>query len=289
MSSTTMIAARYIIPNKDNPRTEAGDVTDLIRSIDSEGLKDPLLVRPAEIDEVDLKLAGMQQFVIEDGFRRWTAMRMKHGPDVKIECRIVRPPKEENKARRALVTALITSVHKKQLNPMERALAYGRMRDELGMTVAQIARAVGLTTGAIYDSLTLLELAPKSRAAVVSGKLSVKDAQNAVRDTRKKQRKKEGKKPVEVGWEPENFTPNHILHSKAATMCETREHSNRRRRAGACDYCWETVIRQDQDKVTRAELIAAGAMIPKAVFTAPIMTPDDSAHQVNGATTPANG
>ena len=282
MSNTTQIAIKYIHPNKDNPRSEAGDVTELTRSIESEGMTDPILVRPAELDELKLNLGGMQQFVIEDGFRRWTAMRLKHGQEFKIECRIIRPPREEDKTRRALVTALITSVHKKQLNPMERAIAYERMQKELGMTVAQIAKAVGLTTGAIYDSLTLVDLAPASRKKVIEGTLSVKDAQDAVRDSRAKMRTKTGKKPVEVGWEPENFTPNHILHKKAVMMCKEREHSGRRRRAGACDYCWELVIRQDQDKVTRAELIASGAMIPKAVFTAPIMIPDDSAHVGNG-------
>lgn len=280
---STMISVKYIHPNKNNPRHEAGNVTELARSIESEGLLEPILVRPAELNEVELSLSHLQQYVLEDGFRRFTAFRARYGNESKIECHIVRPPKGFSSLQRALTIGLATDVHKTKLNPMERALAYGRMRDDLGMTLAQISKAVGIATSSVSNSLLLLELAPKSQAAVAKGTLTVKDAENAVKNTRAKTRAAHGKKPVEVGWEPEHFTVNHIMAKKAQTMCKAREHTGRRKLGNvACGNCWETVIRLDQDKVTKAELTGAGLIIPKSVFTEPILVPTETTASGNG-------
>jgi len=267
---STAITVKYIHPNPHNPRKEAGNVTELARSLEVEGLKEPILVRPAELGELDLRLGAMQQYVIEDGFRRWTAYRLKYGQEAKIECHLVRPPKGFNPVQRALVTGLITDVHKKGLSPVERAQAYGRMRDELDMTVAQIAKAVGLTTSSVYDSMTLLDLTPDSQKLVISGRVSVKDAQQAVRDSRAKDRTKKGQRPVSVGWDPDHLGDKHSLAKFARTMCETRGHKSRRKVGGvACGDCWEMVIRQDQTKVVKAQLIQEGVIVPEAIFLTP--------------------
>src|SRR5215831_492827 len=56
----------HISPNPNNPRREAGDVSDLARSIRSEGIKIPLLVIPDAAK-------GNGWFLLEAGYRRWVA------------------------------------------------------------------------------------------------------------------------------------------------------------------------------------------------------------------------
>jgi ParB family chromosome partitioning protein len=70
----------------------------------------------------------------------------------------------------------------------------------------------------------------------------------AIRRTRQRQRKREGKPEMGGGeWEPDHFSPRHPLAKKAAAMCEARGHTMRRRVGKtACGSCWETVIRADE-------------------------------------------
>lgn len=241
-----MIHPDLIHPNPDNPRWEAGDVTGLSQSIGEDGLLQDLLVIPAP-------QFGPGHFMIEDGYCRWVAAK---GTGEELPCRVRYPEPGEDLTFRALITGLITDEHKTPLTAMERAKAYGRLRDEYGMTQEQIAKRCGLTTSTISRYLSLLELSDKSQGDVRIGKLTVEKAVQAVQRHRATDRKKEGKKPVDVGWEPDHFSVNHHLARKARVMCDARDHNNRRRHGGACGACWETVIRQDQDRVNRAAEIS---------------------------------
>jgi len=265
------VAVKNIHPNPDNPRLEAGDVTDLAVSIRKVGLIDPLLVIPAPWlrgdDDPDM------HYMIEDGYRRWVACKSILDPEDLIECRVRVPGPEEDLARRAIVTALVTSLHRVNLGPMERARAYGRLRDEGHLTHSQIAQIAGVGESAVSTSLMLMDLAPSAQKRVEEGKLKVKDAEEAVRQHRAKQRKNAGKKPVDVGWEPDHFTKDHHLARKARTMCDARQHTGRRRiGAIACGQCWETVIRQDQTTVLRIEYQEAQEAGKEFHFLAPFMT-----------------
>lgn len=247
LSKTISVPIKNIHPNPDNPRFEAGDVTALARSISDEDLLSPLLVIPSP-DPTQ----GEGHYMIEDGYRRWVAA--KERGRVSLNCTVRYPAPGEDLRVRALITGLITDLHKEHLTAMERAEAYGRLRDEGGMSQGEIAQRLSLNTSTVSRYLSLLELSDKSKDDVRSGKLSVENAITAVKKHRAGQRKKEGKKPVDVGWEPDHFTRNHHLAKKAQTMCDAREHTGRRRYDGvACGQCWETVIRQDQSKVDYQE------------------------------------
>jgi len=238
----------FLHPNPDNPRSEAGDVTELARSIREEGLKQPLLVIPATLQ------FGSGHFMIEDGYRRWVAAKtVVRG----VKCIVNYPLPEEDLTQRELFMALTTSEHSEPLTPMERAKAYGRLRDECHLNQGQIAKRLGLTGGTISRYLSLLELDEKTQANVAAGRLGVERAIDAVKHSRAKTRKKDGHKPVSVGWEPDAFNDKHPLAKRAKIVCDARDHSGRRRFAGACHACWETVIRQDQYTVVVAELKAS--------------------------------
>jgi ParB family transcriptional regulator, chromosome partitioning protein len=266
---TRMIPVDQIHPNPDNPRHSPGNISGLTRSINEEELLQPILVIPAP-------QFGPDHVVIEDGFRRWMAGK---GVRRALRCQVRFPAPEENRAVRAIFTGLVTDAHKEALKPMEKAEAYGRLRDEFGLTLAEIAKQSGLTTSTIGYYLTLLELSDKSKDDVRTGKMSADRAVSAVREHRKKDRVKKGQKPVNVGWEPDAFNDRHHLNKKARTMCVAREHSGRRRFAGACHACWETVIRQDQSKVDAVEYGDAG--LGTVPFVPPIPITPDGAIRTN--------
>jgi ParB family transcriptional regulator, chromosome partitioning protein len=263
-SDRLLVRLDHIHPNPDNPRTEAGDVTELANSIRQHGIKQDIVVRVSQEH-------GIGHFVIEDGYRRWVAAKtVLEQVYVKVE----RPQPHENLAIREVITSLVTDLHRQDLTPIERAKAYGRLRDEAGMNQAQIAKKMGLRSdSSVSRSLALLELSPGYQKAVAEGKASVERALEAVGRQRAKDRQKKGQKPAKVEWEPEHFTKDHPLAKKARTMCDAREHTGRRRYGGvACGNCWETVIRQDENLTVRVEYKGLGFDVP---FIPPIMTPDN--------------
>ncbi len=265
MEVITIEVAR-IHANPDNPRFEAGDVTDLAVSIREEGLKQPLLVRPYDIRD------GEEHYLLEDGFRRLTAARQVL-TFVPVIVQHVHP--DENLLVRTLVTGLITSVHNKPLTPMEKARAYGRLRDEVRLTHTEIAKKVGVSSTTVTNHLALLDLAPAAQERLDKRTLKVEDALRAVRDHRAKVRKGQGKQPIEVGWEPDHFTAKHPLARKARIICNAREHNNRRRFEGvACGQCFEEAIRQDQTAILQAAWLDAQRDGYNPVFMPPFQTAD---------------
>jgi hypothetical protein len=130
------------------------------------------------------------------------------------------------------------------------------------MTQDQIAERLKITPSTVSRYLNLLELAPKDQDNVRTGKLPVERAVRAVQEVRAKKRKKAGRQPIDTGWEPENFSQNHILAKPASRMCEGLAHSGRRRLGGACTHCWEQAIRQDQ---TRRIMVEHGIQLPMPI------------------------
>lgn len=250
-------------PNPDNPRYEAGNVTDLAKSITEDQLLQPLMV-------IHAPQFGPGHFLIEDGLRRWTAAKATGTP---LDCIIQYRAEAESTAFRAVITALITDIHKEPLNAIERAKAYARLRDEFGMTQREIAKRLHFTETTIGRYLSLSELSDKSQRDVLSGKLSVDNAVKAVKMARGKKRVQSGKKPIEVGWEPDHFTSHHHLAKKAKNLCDAREHNRRRRLGGvACGQCFEDAIRQDQTTVLQQAYLDAQREGNNPVFMPPFMT-----------------
>jgi ParB/RepB/Spo0J family partition protein len=250
-----MIPVDRLHPNPDNPRTEPGDLDELRESILASGLQNPILVRPYPSQD--------GHYYIEDGWRRWLAMQ-----DVWTAMpAVIRPPRQgENSHVRSILTALLTSVHDKPLNPMERARAYGRLRTEFGMSMTDIAKATGQSPSTVSYSVILLELAPASQEKVASGVLPVGEAIRILRRERKAERRRKtgGSGRAGAVWEPDWLTVTHVLAMDAEARCDTMQHNLRRRIGrkgayqGACGQCWEAVIRKsERDEVTATAEAAA--------------------------------
>jgi len=276
-----------IHPDLNQPRVEAGDVTELAASILENSLLQAILVRPHPSK-------GEGHYLIEGGERRWTACRLLGMTEMPARVRI---QTEEDDAAQPLVNALVENLHRKDLNAVERAQAYGRLRDEYGLSAREIARRVGLTDTTVGQDLMLLELDDRSLERVRKKEVSVSEARDAIKKTRRIMRKKKGQQPQAPTWEPDQFTRHHHLARKAETMCEARGHTLRRRYgkdkgfAGACGACWETVIRQDEALATRAalleELKEKGTLpgtTPSNPFLPPFLVPTTSGSTTNGTT-----
>lgn len=248
------IPVDMIHANPDNPRKESGDVTELAKSIEEIGLVQPVSVRG------DSRF-GAGHYILDSGLRRWTAARATGTKMVPARVYVMSP--HEDPLERTLLVGL-SDVHSQDLNPMEKAFAFARLRDLTDPPRSQtdIARRCGVTGATVGYYLALLELTPKSQVAVANGRVSVTTAVNAIRGERAKTRKKKGQKAVSQGWEPDAFNEKHFLARKAKALCDSRGHSNRRRHGGACHGCWETIIRADEAKVQQVAWREAGYDVP---------------------------
>jgi ParB family chromosome partitioning protein len=144
-------------PNRFQPRTRMDDarIEELSRSIRSNGVIQPIVVRKAE-----------SGYEIVAGERRWRASQRAGLLKVPI---VVRDIPDD----RLLAAALIENIQREDLNPIEEAVAYRRLSDEFGLTQEQIAESVGKDRSSVANYVRLLRLPPQIRDHVASGALSM--------------------------------------------------------------------------------------------------------------------
>ena len=144
-------------PNKFQPRAHIDDerIDDLSRSIRSNGIIQPIVVRKVE-----------QGYEIIAGERRWRAAQRAGLLKVPV---VVRDIPED----KLLAVALIENIQREDLNPIEEAVAYRRLADEFRLTQEQIADAVGKDRSSIANYVRLLRLPQEVRANVASNALSM--------------------------------------------------------------------------------------------------------------------
>jgi ParB family chromosome partitioning protein len=147
-----------IRPGKYQPRTKMDQqaLAELAASIRSQGLMQPLLVRPVDRERYEL-IAGE---------RRWRAAQMAGLEEVPV---LVREVPDEA----ALALSLIENIQRENLNPMEEAAGVQRLIDEFKMTHEQAADAVGRSRTATTNLLRLLKLAKPVQEMVMEGALDM--------------------------------------------------------------------------------------------------------------------
>src|SRR3984957_5901383 len=127
-------------------RTET--LTELADSIKSQGLVQPILVRPLPRPNP----TESQRYEIIAGERRWRAAQMAGLAEIPAGIRDV--PDEA-----AVSMALIENIQREDLNPLEEAGALLRLIEEFGLTHQAAAEAVGRSRAAVSNLLRLMELA----------------------------------------------------------------------------------------------------------------------------------
>ena len=156
--SLLQLAVSRIRPGRYQPRTRMDQqaLAELAASIRSQGLMQPLLVRPVDRDRYEL-IAGE---------RRWRAAQMAGLEEVPV---LVREVPDEA----ALAMSLIENIQRENLNPIEEAAGLQRLIGEFKMTHEQAADAVGRSRSATTNLLRLLKLAKPVQEMLMEGALEM--------------------------------------------------------------------------------------------------------------------
>jgi ParB family chromosome partitioning protein len=145
-------------PGKYQPRTrmDEGSLYELAESIKSQGVMQPVLVRPV----------GPDRYEIIAGERRVRAAKLAGLDEVPV---LVRPVPDEA----AAVMALIENIQREDLNPLEAAQGLKRLVDEFSLTHEQAAQAIGRSRSAASNLLRLLHLTQPVQQMLLAGDLEM--------------------------------------------------------------------------------------------------------------------
>jgi ParB family transcriptional regulator, chromosome partitioning protein len=150
---------------KYQPRREIDPeaLQDLANSIRSQGVIQPIVVRPISDD----------QYEIIAGERRWRAAGMAGLMDIPA---IVRDIPDEA----AIAIALIENIQRENLNPIEEAIALQRLINEFGLTHQQVADAVAKSRVTVTNLLRLLNLPDEIKSLLEKGQLEMGHARTLI-------------------------------------------------------------------------------------------------------------
>jgi len=135
---------------------------DLARSIKSQGVVQPIVVRPLPGSSA----AGGARYEIVAGERRWRAAQIAGLDEVPAVVR-----KMPDSA--AIAVALIENIQREDLKPLEEARALRRLINEFEVTHQEAADAVGRSRAAVTNILRLLELGPEAAVLLESGEIEM--------------------------------------------------------------------------------------------------------------------
>lgn len=151
------IPIHKIKPGKYQPRkTIAQDaLEELANSIKAQGLIQPIVVRPMG-----------ENYELIAGERRWRAVQLIGWEKIPA---IVKDISDEA----AVAISLIENIQRRDLNPIEEAVALQRLISEFEMTHQQVAEAVGKSRSAISNLLRLLNLTPDVSIMLEQGNIEM--------------------------------------------------------------------------------------------------------------------
>lgn len=146
-----------LTPSRFQPRREFSEASlaDLAQSIREQGIVQPIVV-----------VRRGDRFEIVAGERRWRAARLAGLERVPVSIR------DRSSDRDLLEAALVENVQREDLNVLEAAEAYARLREEFGLTQEKIADRVGKDRTSIANTLRILKLSSNVRDRIRSGELS---------------------------------------------------------------------------------------------------------------------
>ncbi|MFD2016514.1 ParB/RepB/Spo0J family partition protein [Vibrio olivae] len=152
------ISVSSLKPGVYQPRKDmsAEALEELASSIESQGIIQPIVVRPI----------GEDKFEIIAGERRWRAAR--HAGLRQVPC-IVKAVED----RAAIAMALIENIQREDLNVIEEAQALERLQDEFSLTHQQVAEVIGKSRATVSNLLRLNLLDEQVKTLVASKQLEM--------------------------------------------------------------------------------------------------------------------
>ena len=153
MKAVTQIPTNQLEPNPLQPRgiISQESISELMDSIKEHGILEPLIVAKTP--------AGFQ---IIAGERRWRAARA-----LKLE--YVPAIVKETTPQQMLEMAIVENIQRKDLNPIERAKAFLRLKEEFNFDNHQIAKKVSKSVPYVINVLKLLTLPDALKDGLLSG------------------------------------------------------------------------------------------------------------------------
>ena len=159
----TIVAARIplhlIHPNPEQPRRifDQSQLEELAQSIREHDVIEPISVERAG-----------DEYILHAGERRTRAARLAGLFDIPA---IIEAPLNGTGPQIRLERAIIENVQRVNMSPVEEARAYRRLRDEFGLTVAQISTRIGRNRNIISSRLLITELEPQIQDLIEKGLL----------------------------------------------------------------------------------------------------------------------
>jgi ParB family chromosome partitioning protein len=151
------VSVDRLVPSRFQPRRAFAEaaLAELCASIKEQGIVQPIVVVPRG-----------EKLEIVAGERRWRAARLAGLVKVPVVIR------EKTSDRDLLEIALVENLQREDLNAIEAAEAYARLREEFHLTQEDVARRVGKDRATVANALRLLKLPASVRERVRDGSLS---------------------------------------------------------------------------------------------------------------------
>lgn len=156
VSQLSTLSLESIHPNADQPRKQFDQeaIEELAASVKEHGVLQPIIV-----------VRHGDGYQIVAGERRYRASRLAGLKEVPV---IIRTMTAQNQ----LEVSLIENIQRRDLNTIETATAYAKLRDQFNMTNDQIAERVHKSVPAVINTMRLLKLPKEVVALIAEGQLT---------------------------------------------------------------------------------------------------------------------
>ncbi len=165
--SVFWVDVNKIDPNPYQPRKDFSEVSllELSNSIRQYGVLQPLVVTKNEeiLDDGSINI----RYELIAGERRLRASKLANIPEVPV---VIREGEEEDRLK--LEFAIIENLHREDLNPVDRALAFKTLMDDFHLKQTEIAIKVGRSREFVSNSMRLLALPEEIINVLRLGKIS---------------------------------------------------------------------------------------------------------------------
>jgi ParB family chromosome partitioning protein len=180
-----ILPIEYVKANPSQPRRDFDQeaLLELAQSIERDGIIQPLLARKT----------GPNEYQIIAGERRWRAAAIAGLKQVPV---IVKTADDQQ----VLELAIIENIQREDLNPIELAMAFQRMANELSLSHEQIGQKTGKQRTTITNSVRLLQLPADLQQLIASNKLSAGHARALLKFESEQIQRDLAKKCVAEGW-----------------------------------------------------------------------------------------
>jgi ParB family transcriptional regulator, chromosome partitioning protein len=204
----TKINPAEIQPNESQPRKHftQDQMKELVKSIEEHGVLQPIIICPTN-----------EGYKIIAGERRWRAARLLGLSEIPV---IVK----NADSLKALELALVENIQREDLNPIEKARAYLKLKNSFGLTQEQIALKIGQDRSSIANTIRLLDLSESIQELVSRGTISMGHARALLTLKDPKKRKILSEKIVDNGLSVREVEM--IVSGKKTFVFSSRKHSD---------------------------------------------------------------